>query len=281
MVEVREVLRGWLEGQGLRVVARRAGVDRKTARRYVEAAQAAGLTRDSGVDAVDDELVGVVVDAVRPARPNGHGQAWEALEARHDQIQAWVTGSEQNQPLSVVKVETLLARSGCVVPYRTLHRYAVERCGFRVKGTTVRVVDGEPGVECQIDFAQMGFLLDPDTGRRKVHALIFTAVVSRHMFVWLSYSQTLAAVIAGCEAAWTFFQGVFKVLIPDNLKPVVTDRTRSTRCCRPGGWTTPSTPGSSPTPPGSPPRRTSRGWNGSCSTCAATSGPGRRSSTWP
>ena len=43
------------------------------------------------------------------------------------------------------------------------------------------------------------------------------------MFVWLTYSQTLAAVIAGCEAAWAFFGGVFKVLIPDNLKPVVTD----------------------------------------------------------
>jgi hypothetical protein len=30
-------------------------------------------------------------------------------------------------------------------------------------------------------------------------------------------------VIAGCEAAWEFFGGVFKVIIPDNLKPVVTD----------------------------------------------------------
>ncbi|MGH3903660.1 MAG: hypothetical protein ACRDTE_05630, partial [Pseudonocardiaceae bacterium] len=39
----------------------------------------------------------------------------------------------------------------------------------------------------------------------------------------LTYSQTLAAVIAGCEAAWEFFGGVFKVLIPDNLKAVVTD----------------------------------------------------------
>ena len=29
--------------------------------------------------------------------------------------------------------------------------------------------------------------------------------------------------IAGCEAAWSFFGGVFKVLIPDNLKAVVTD----------------------------------------------------------
>jgi hypothetical protein len=27
------------------------------------------------------------------------------------------------------------------------------------------------------------------------------------MFVWLSYSQTLAAVIAGCQAAWEFFGG--------------------------------------------------------------------------
>jgi hypothetical protein len=54
-----------------------------------------------------------------------------------------------------------------------------------------------------------------------VHGLIFTAVYSRHMFVWLSYSQTLAAVIAGCQAAWEFFGGVFAVLIPDNLKPVI------------------------------------------------------------
>jgi hypothetical protein len=30
-------------------------------------------------------------------------------------------------------------------------------------------------------------------------------------------------VIAGCGMAWAFFGGVFKVLIPDNLKPVVTD----------------------------------------------------------
>ncbi len=44
------------------------------------------------------------------------------------------------------------------------------------------------------------------------------------MFVWLTFSQTLTAVIAGCEAAWGFFGGVFKVLIPDNLMPVVAQR---------------------------------------------------------
>jgi len=224
VVEVREVLRAWLEGHGLRKVAERAGVDRKTARRYVDAAEAAGLSRDADVEAVTDELVGLVVEAVRPARPNGHGASWAALLEREEQITAWVKGGNGHNPLSVVKIEELLARSGCVVPYRTLHRFAVERCGFRPKATTVRVADGEPGVECQLDFALLGYLLDPETGkRRKVHALIFTAVVSRHMFVWLTHAQTLTAVIAGCEAAWGFFGGCFKVLIPDNLKPVVTN----------------------------------------------------------
>ncbi len=224
VVEVREVLRAWLEGHGLRKAAERAGVDRKTARRYVAAAEAAGLSREAGVEAVTDDLVGAVVEAVRPARPNGHGASWELLLGHEDQIRAWVAGGEGSAPLSIVKIEELLARQGVRVPYRTLHRFAAERCGFRARSTTVRVVDGEPGVECQVDFAHMGYLTDPETGRRrKVHALIFTAVVSRHMFVWLTYSQTLAAVIAGCQAAWGFFGGAFKVLIPDNLKPVVTD----------------------------------------------------------
>jgi hypothetical protein len=41
-------------------------------------------------------------------------------------------------------------------------------------------------------------------------ALIFTAHVSRHTFVWLSWRQELEDVIAGCEAAWAFYGGVFK-----------------------------------------------------------------------
>ncbi len=53
-VEVREVLRAWLEGHGLRRVAELAGVDRKTARRYVAAAEHAGLSRDADFATVTD-----------------------------------------------------------------------------------------------------------------------------------------------------------------------------------------------------------------------------------
>jgi transposase len=219
VTEIREVLRAWLAGVGLRRVAEQAGVDRKTARRYVEAAVAAGLTRDGGTGQLDDGLVGEVVQAVRPARPGGHGLAWDLLETRHADILARVDAG-----LSVVKIGRLLEGQGVMVPYRTLHRFCVERCGFGKTAATVRVNDGEPGAECQVDFGYLGLLADPVSGqRRKVHALIFTACYSRHMFVWLSFSQTLAAVIAGCQAAWEFFGGAFKVVVCDNASAIVAD----------------------------------------------------------
>ena len=95
--EVREVLRHWVadEAVGLRTIGERAGVDRKTARRYVEAAVAAGLVRGRGVQALTDEFIGVVVQAVRPARAQGHGAAWESLLAVEELIRGWVNDDLQ------------------------------------------------------------------------------------------------------------------------------------------------------------------------------------------
>jgi hypothetical protein len=103
-------------------------------------------------------------------------------------------------------------------------RYALEVLGVgrSARRSTVRVADGDPGEELQADFGKLGLVPDPETGRRRVcWALVFTAVYSRHCFVWLSFRQTTETVIEGCEAAWGFFGGVFKVLIPDNLAAVV------------------------------------------------------------
>ena len=90
---------------------------------------------------------------------------------------------------------------------------------------TVPVTDGKPGEEVQADFGYLGMISDGER-RRKLHALVFTAVFSRYCFVFLTFSQTTEAVIAGCEAAWGFFGGMFRVLIPDNLSPVVSKADR-------------------------------------------------------
>ena len=218
--EVREVLRLWLAGEGLRAIERLVGLDRKTIRRYVAAAEAVGLVRGGGEEQLTDVFVGMVLEAVRPQRTSGHGAAWRLLEANHDQIAAWVKAD-----LTAVKIHELLDRRGVRVPRRTVQRYVLEVCGrSRGRATTLRVADGEPGDECQVDFGRMGLVLDPETGRNRVaHALIFTACYSRHCFVWLTFRQTTDAVIAGFEAAWAFFGGVFRTVIPDNLKAIVED----------------------------------------------------------
>ncbi len=127
--------------------------------------------------------------------------------------------------LTGVKIHELLERQGVVVPLRTVQRYVLAVCGrSRGRGPTVRIADGDPGDELQVDFGRMGFLVDAETGRRRVvQALIFTACYSRHCFVWLTFRQTTQDVIDGFEAAWVFFGGVFQTVIPDNLSAVVDD----------------------------------------------------------
>jgi transposase len=217
VIEIREMLRLWLEGRGLREVARLSGTDRKTVRRYVDRARACGVDRDGDACQLTDELLAAVIAGVRPSRPNGKSEAWEVIGAEHEQIKAWL-----KRGLTLTKVHTLLGRRGVVVSYRTLHRYAVTELEFGRRRATVPVADCEPGAEVQVDFGRLGMLTDAVDGRRRVvQGLIFTAVYSRHMFVWPTYRQTLADVIAGFEAAWVFFGGVFAVVIPDNMKAIV------------------------------------------------------------
>ena len=80
MFEVREVLRLWLGGEGVRAVARLSRVDRKTVRRYVDAAIEAGVTVDGGVGQLTD--VGLPgASSVKPTlvalRSSGWGEVVE------------------------------------------------------------------------------------------------------------------------------------------------------------------------------------------------------------
>ena len=52
-------------------------------------------------------------------------------------------------------------------------------------------------------------------------AWIFTPVLSRYRFVYPVFRETTETAIEACEAAWAFFHGVFRVLIPDNTKTIV------------------------------------------------------------
>jgi len=218
VVEVKEVLRLWVRGRGYRTVARLLSLDRKTVRRYVEAAQALGLSRDEESRELDEDLVAEVVSAVVPGAPRVPGAMREHCRTHQGLLEDWLEEGCKGPKL----VKLLGRHTGVVVPLRTLQRFVSEELGGARRGDTVRVVDPQPGQVLEVDFMELGWFTQRGSGKRlKMHALLCTAGYSRHQFVWPCLEQSQDEVISGLEAAWRFFGAVFPVLICDNLKAVV------------------------------------------------------------
>jgi transposase len=216
MIEVKEVLRLWKSGFGLRAIARRTGVDRKTVRRYVDAGVKAGLSKGPGDRAVDDSVLASVVVDVQPGGSTEVGEMREECRVHRDLLLGWVEEGCKGPKL----VKLLARHTGVHVPLRTLQRYVAEELTEADRGT-VRIVDGPPG-ELEADFLLLGTFVEEGTGDvRKMHALLCTATYSRHQFLWPCLGETQEDLIDGLEGAWRFFGGVFPVLITDNPKVIV------------------------------------------------------------
>lgn len=66
--ELREIVRRWQAGEGVRAIARGTGMDRKTITEYLRAAQAVGVPPNRPPPT--DELLTAITTARRPGRPS-------------------------------------------------------------------------------------------------------------------------------------------------------------------------------------------------------------------
>ena len=214
MVDVREVLRRWQLGQSARQIARDGVADRKTVLSYIKQAIESGLERSS---ILSDERVAEIIRVVQGRAVPPPSEVQERLATQRAKIEAWLKGQE---PLRLTRVHELLVRDGVVVSYTALRRFCHETLGWREPRLTVRVDDPPPGQEAQIDFGLAGYVLDGEL-RRKLWMLIVTLSMSRYMFVWPTFVQTVEALCEGLDAAWRFFGGVPHRIVPDNMAAVV------------------------------------------------------------
>lgn len=218
MIELKEVLR--LRGQGLpkKRLAAQLGLDPKTVRRYLTVAEAVGV--QAGAGPVTDEQLRDVLLALHPTGGRPRGDSWDHCVTQRVAIERWL-----KEGLRLTKIRKLLARQDIVIPYPTLHRFAVLELQFGRTASTIPILDGEPGQELQVDTGWVGWLTlsQIPRQRRRFRAWIFTAVRSRHRFVYPTFEETTARAIEACEAAWAFFGGMFTVLIPDNTKAIILD----------------------------------------------------------
>ena len=228
MWEILEVLRRVHRGEPYAAIQRATGHTRKTVRRYVRVARAAGW--DAAATAPDEALAARVGQRLKPVRKTPTaGDAETRLTPHREQIRQWLAPTaDGSRGLRLAKVHTLLSRQGVTVPYSSLHRFAVRHCGFQdARRRTVRLADTAPGELAEIDFGRLGLVPDPETGRQRVaHALVVTLVYSRHQYVHGTRSQRLPDVLEGLEDAWAFFGGVPARVVLDNLKAAITKADR-------------------------------------------------------
>lgn len=228
MWEVLSVLRRAGRGESQAAVARATGHSRKTIRRYV--ATAAELGWCPGGPEPTEELAAEVSRRLRTTHGRPPGEVEQRLMPHRAQIQAWIEPKKgQKRGLRLTKIRELLARQGVEVPYSSLHRFAVNHCGFAERARiTVRMAPCEPGELAEVDFGRLGLV--PDAGnpghRRVAWALPVVLVPSRHQYLHVTHSQKLGDLIEGLENAWAFFGGVPRRVVVDNLRAAVTRADR-------------------------------------------------------
>ena len=218
VLEVKEVLRLWLSGVPKKRIAAQLGFHVQTVRRYLASAQAHGLVRERGPGGLDDRVVLAVIAEVRPVTGRPHSDAWDLCYQHKALIERFL-----RQDLRLSKVAKLLRRQNIEISYPTLRRYAIAELGFGRRGATIAVADCGPGEELQCDTGWMTHL-EPDLfgKKRRFRAWIFSSVLSRHRFVYPVFQETTRTAIEACEAAWEFYGGVFRTLIVDNTKAIIT-----------------------------------------------------------
>ena len=217
MVDLVELFVHWESGRSQVQIGESLGLDRKTVRKYLAPAVAAGL--EPGGPAAGE---GVWADRVAgwfPQVVNGRLRqvTWPAIEAHRDYIVEQLSAG--------VTVATISARladeRGLSASRSSLRRWIAGNLSELTLRERVSVPKppAPPGSEAQIDYGKLGMWVDPATGtRHTIWGFVMVLACSRLLFLRpvISLDQT-----SWCDShvrAFAFFGGVPARLVPDNLK---------------------------------------------------------------
>jgi transposase len=217
LMDIYEIIRRWHGKQNICSISQVTGYDRKTIRRYVNAAKSLGLSEDKDLPDKEDItslLKGVVNERtyVQPAR--------EILFLYRDEIIDLIVNSEYKL-LPKIAFEVICTKHDLFekVSYSSFKRFFRIQCqnGSSVK-TTCRI-ETPPGRIVQIDYAKMGLLYDRLTDKRRtVYAFIATLSFSRHKYVEFVFKQDAKSFVRSHINMMHHFNGVPEIILIDNLK---------------------------------------------------------------
>lgn len=221
MDRLRELVRLHRLGTGTREVARLVGVSPMTERAYRRAIEAGGLLDGEPDQVPEHEVLKAAVELHRPRHTPPQQcsslDTWrerikvlrdEGVGARATFDRLRIEDGEFAQQANYSSVKRL---------YRTLRREE----GVRAEDVAIPVVTA-PGEVAQVDFGSIGKLYDPRAGvLRKAYVFVMVLGHSRHQFARIVFDQSVETWLWLHCAAFDFFGGVPRTIVPDNLKAAV------------------------------------------------------------
>ena len=218
MIDVTEILVHWHARRSLNEMSQSLGVDRKTIRKYVAPAVAAGIEPGGPAksEAEWHELVREWFPELADTRLRQ--VTWPAIAGHHDYIVAQMKAGVRMSTIH----QRLRDEHGLAASIASFRRYVAANIPEEARRSQVTVWSPRPaeaGEQAQIDYGMLGRWADPGTGKlRSVWAFVMVLACSRHMFVRPVLKMDQRAWTECHVEAFAFFGGVPARLVPDNLK---------------------------------------------------------------
>ena len=217
VVDVTEILVHWYAGRSLSEVSDSLGVDRKTIRKYLAPAVAAGITPGGPTRSAAEWAALVAGWFPRLTDTALRQTTWPQIAVHHEYIVAQLKLRVTQATIH----QRLRDERGLHASVASLKRYVAANLSEEIRRDRVVVLRDEvdPGAEAQIDYGKLGMWTDPGTGlRRTVWAFAMVLACSRYMFVRPVLNMDQAAWTAAHVAGFAFFGGVPARIVPDNLR---------------------------------------------------------------
>jgi len=213
IMDIYEIIRRWHQGHTISGIASALSLDRKTVRKYVQAAQDAGIHRNEPLG--DEDKVLKTLQPLVPSRARRKPAAGQLAPYR-EEIMALL--EDPADPLTLKSAWQVLCHRHpeLTASYSSLKRL-VRRWRPAPKSTWRH--ETPPGEQAQLDYGKMGLLYDAQSGRRRtVYAFVATLSWSRYKYVEFVWSQDQQAFVGSHLKMFAFWGGVPRMLVPDNLK---------------------------------------------------------------
>ena len=197
IVDIVAMLQHMRAGKSNRRIKKDLGIDRRTAQKYREWAEAQELL--TGEMPSIEELQQLLVETFDKPLPPQNVSTVEPYRQMVVKL--------RRENVEIAAIWERLKERGYPGSYYAVRRF-VRHLEPAELDVTVRV-ECRPGEEAQVDFGYAGLMLDPETGvERRAWAFVMTLSWSRHQYVEFVWNQQVATWLRLHRHAFSFFDGI-------------------------------------------------------------------------